>query len=121
MLGRCSILQSLSFATYVHVNIMCLIIKIFLKRESGFLHVKCNKLKPGKSALQLGILFVCIRLTFLIYLSLVISYCTSILMMYKWKVFSVKSHENLHKITLTCSFSFFSAVILESCTCLLLK
>lgn len=31
--------------------------------ESGFLCVKCNKLKVGKAALQPEILFACIRLT----------------------------------------------------------
>ena len=64
------------------------------KGERGFLHVKCNKTKPGKSALQPGILFVYIRLAFLIYLSPVILDYTSILMMYKWKIFSVRSHGN---------------------------
>ena len=77
------------------------------KGERGFLHVKCNKPKPGKSALQPGILFVCIRLTVLIYLAPATSDCISILTMYKWKIFSVKSHGNLHKITLTCLFSYF--------------
>ena len=91
------------------------------KGESGFLLVKCNKPKSGKSALQPGILFVCIKLAFLIYLSPAISDCISILMMYKWKIFSVKSHGNLHKITLMFFLLFFPAVILEGCTFLLLK
>ena len=109
-----SILQSLSSANFVHADVTCLTIERLPKGESGFLHVKCNKPKPGKSALQPGILFVCIKLTSLLYLSPVISDCISILMMYTWKIFSTKSHGKLHKIAMTCFFSyFFPAVILE--------
>lgn len=96
-----------SSANYVHSDVMCLIMKTHPKGESGFLQVKCNKSKLGKSVLQPGILFVCIKLTFLIYLLPVISDCISILMMYKWKMFRVKSHGNVLKITLTCFFSLF--------------
>lgn len=105
-----------SFRCYVSYN------ENTFKEESGFPQVKCNKSKRGKSVLQLGILFVCIKLTFLIYLLPVISDCISILMMYKWNMFSVKSHGNFLKITLTYFFSYFyPAVILEGCTFLLLK
>lgn len=98
---------------------MCLKMERLPKEESGFLHVKCNKPKPGKSALQPGILFVCIRLAFVIDLSPVISDYTSILMMYKWKILSIRSHGNLYKIMLF--LLFFPAAILEGSTFLLLK
>ena len=117
-----NILQSLSSANFVHADVTCLTMERIPKGESGFLHVKCNKPEPGKSALQPGILFVCIKLTSLIYLSPVISDCISILMMYTWKIFSTKSHGKLHKIAMTCFFSyFFPAAILEGWTFLLLK
>ena len=109
-----SILQSLSSANFVYADATCLMMERLPKGESGFLHVKCNKPKPGKSALQPGILFVCVKLTSLIYLSPGISDCISILMMYTWKIFSTKSHGKLQKIALTCFFSyFFPAAILE--------